>query len=65
MVKLADEKTAQTKRATRAAFGPTLAQLADEGVPVVAVDADLSGSTTTKKFAAAKEEYAKGFSTPA
>lgn len=59
MVKLADEKTAQTKRATRAAFGPTLAQLADEGVPVVAVDADLSGSTTTKKFAAAKEEYAK------
>lgn len=46
------------KRATRAAFGPTLVQLADKGVPVVAVDADLAGSTTTAKFAAAKPEYA-------
>lgn len=41
------------KRATREAFGETLIALADEGVPVVAVDADLSGSTTTAKFGAA------------
>ena len=39
------------KKATRAAYGTTLLELADEGVPVVAVDADLSGSTTTKKLA--------------
>lgn len=51
MVKLADEAQAQVKKATRAAFGVTLAELAQEGVPVVAVDADLTGSTTTKKFA--------------
>ena len=56
---LAGPEQAQQKKATRAAFGVTLAQLADEGVPIVAVDADLSGSTTTKKFAAAKPEYAK------
>ena len=36
------------KQATRAAYGVTLAELAGEGVPVVAVDADLTGSTTTK-----------------
>lgn len=41
------------KRATREAYGATLIELANEGVPVVAVDADLSGSTTTAKFAAA------------
>ncbi len=41
------------KRATREAFGATLIELANEGVPVVAVDADLSGSTTTAKFGAA------------
>lgn len=41
------------KRATREALGATLIELATEGVPVVAVDADLSGSTTTAKFAAA------------
>ncbi|MBQ9691497.1 MAG: transketolase family protein, partial [Eggerthellaceae bacterium] len=41
----------QEKKATRAAFGETLVELAHEGFPVVAVDADLSGSTTTKKFA--------------
>lgn len=41
------------KKATRAAYGATLAALADQGVPVVAVDADLTGSTTTKAFAAA------------
>ena len=41
------------KKATRAAFGETLVKLASEGLPVVAVDADLSGSTTTKKLGAA------------
>ena len=40
------------KRATREAYGATLIELANEGVPVVAVDADLSGSTTTAKFGA-------------
>ncbi len=59
MVKLADSETAQIKKATRAAFGATLAELAGEGVPVVAVDADLSGSTTTKKFADADPSYAQ------
>lgn len=57
MIKLASAEEAATKKATRAAYGVTLAALADEGVPVVAVDADLSGSTTTAKFAAAKPEY--------
>lgn len=57
MVKLANSEESQVKKATRAAFGATLAELADSGVPVVAVDADLSGSTTTKKFADAKPEY--------
>ena len=51
MVKLADAEKAQTKKATRAAYGATLAELAEAGVPVVAVDADLTGSTTTKKLA--------------
>ena len=51
MVKLATPEQAATKKATRAAFGATLAELADAGVPVVAVDADLTGSTTTKKLA--------------
>ncbi len=51
MVKLADAQLSQTKKATRAAFGATLAELAAEGVPAVAVDADLTGSTTTKKLA--------------
>lgn len=51
MVKLACAEVAAQKKATRAAFGATLAELAGEGVPVVAVDADLTGSTTTKKLA--------------
>ncbi|WP_350453744.1 transketolase family protein [Slackia heliotrinireducens] len=38
------------KKATRAAYGATLIELAQAGLPVVAVDADLTGSTTTKKF---------------
>jgi transketolase len=44
------------KRATREAFGATLIELAGEGLDVVAVDADLSGSTTTAKFGAAYPE---------
>ena len=57
-VKFAEGELAQAKKATRAAYGETLARLADEGLPIVAVDADLTGSTTTKKFASAKPEYA-------
>ncbi|MDI6712060.1 MAG: transketolase C-terminal domain-containing protein [Anaerosomatales bacterium] len=41
------------KRATREAYGPTLVELVQEGVDVVVVEADLSKSTTTSKFAAA------------
>ena len=41
---------ANEKKATRAAYGETLVELADAGMPVVAVEADLSGSTTTKKL---------------
>lgn len=40
-------------RATREAFGETLVELMNEGVNVVAVDADLAGSTTTAKLGAA------------
>ena len=36
--------------ATRAGYGETLVELAAEGVDVMAVEADLSGSTTTKKL---------------
>ncbi|MBU4555315.1 MAG: transketolase family protein [Actinobacteria bacterium] len=42
-----------TKRATREAFGETLVELAAEGNDVVAVEADLSKSTTTATFAKA------------
>jgi len=56
-----NSEAAAQKKATRAAYGVTLAELADEGVPIVAIDADLSGSTTTKKFGTAKPEYAKRF----
>ncbi|MDA3937206.1 MAG: transketolase family protein [Actinomycetota bacterium] len=38
-------------KATRAAFGETLVELVGEGVDVVAVEADLSKSTTTSTFA--------------
>jgi transketolase len=51
MLKRASAEMAQQKKATRAALGETLAQLAREEVPVVAVDADLTGSTTMKKLA--------------
>lgn len=37
-------------RATREAFGETLIQLVEDGKNVVAVDADLAGSTTTAKL---------------
>lgn len=40
-------------KATRAAFGETLINLVDEGMDIMAVDADLCGSTTTAKFGAA------------
>lgn len=40
-------------KATRAAFGETLVELVDEGLDIMAVDADLAGSTTTSKLAAA------------
>lgn len=58
MIALASAEERAVKQATRAAFGPTLVQLADAGMPVVAVDADLTGSTTTAKFAASSEENA-------
>lgn len=40
-----------SKKATREALGATLVELANEGVDVVAVEADLSKSTTTNKLA--------------
>ena len=61
MVKFATPEQASQKKATRAAFGATLIELAQEGLPVVAVDADLSGSTTLAKFASSSEENAKRF----
>jgi len=39
------------KMATRSAFGETLVELLKEGIDVFAVDADLSGSTTTAALA--------------
>lgn len=59
MIRLATEEERAKKQATRAAYGPTLIELAAAGVPVVAVDADLSGSTTIAKFAASSPENAK------
>lgn len=38
------------KIATRAGYGETLVELLEEGVDIMAVEADLSGSTTTKKL---------------
>ena len=43
-------------RATREAFGETLLELVDEGINVVAVDADLAGSTTLNKLESAHPE---------
>ena len=47
---------AAEKKATRAAYGETLVELVEQGIDVVAVEADLSGSTTTKKLGAAHPE---------
>lgn len=58
MSKLATPEEALTKKATRAALGETLIELFEEGLPVVAVDADLSGSTTMAKFAGHSPETA-------
>lgn len=41
-----------TRRATREAFGETLVELAEEGLDVMAVDADLAGSTKTSVLGA-------------
>ena len=60
-IRMASEEEKAVKRATRAALGVTLVKLADEGRPVVAVDADLSGSTTLGKLGSAKPEYAGRF----
>lgn len=50
-MKLASREETAQKKATRAAYGETLIELFEEGVPIVAVDADLMGSTTIGKFA--------------
>ncbi|MDR2108712.1 MAG: transketolase family protein [Coriobacteriales bacterium] len=50
------EKTAPAKAATRAALGDSLVELLHEGVDVVAVDADLSGSTTMAKLGSVAPE---------
>ncbi|MDR0350923.1 MAG: transketolase family protein [Coriobacteriales bacterium] len=42
--------TKEPAKATRAALGQTLVELFEEGVDVYAVDADLSGSTTTARL---------------
>lgn len=52
MIKRASAEQASQKKATRAALGATLVELSHKGVPVVAVDADLAGSTTTQKLSA-------------
>ncbi|MCD8317283.1 MAG: transketolase family protein [Eggerthellaceae bacterium] len=54
----ADDHPAE-KKATRAALGQTLIELSEEGYPIVAVDADLTASTTLSKFAASSEENSK------
>ncbi len=59
-IQMASAEEKANKRATRAALGVTLLKLADEGLPVVAVDADLSGSTTLGKLAS-RPEYANRF----
>jgi len=45
-----------SNKATRAALGETLVELVNEGLDVVAVDADLTGSTTTAKLGDAYPE---------
>ena len=43
-------------QATRAGYGETLVELVEEGVDIMAVEADLSGSTTTAKLGASYPE---------
>lgn len=50
MPKRATPEQASQKKATRAALGKTLLELVEEGLLIVAVDADLSSSTTTQKL---------------
>ncbi len=59
MIRFASDEERAKRLATRAAYGPALIELASQGLPVVAVDADLSGSTTIGKFAASSEENAR------
>lgn len=61
MLKLASESEAREKKATRAALGKTLIELAEEGLDIVAVDADLSGSTTLGSFRNQNPELARRF----
>lgn len=61
MIKLATPELSSKKEATRAAYGSTLTKLVDEGSDIVAVEADLGGSTTTLKFAHAKPGNEKRF----
>lgn len=56
MVNLASKEHAAIRKATREALGVTLAKLAAEGQPIVAVDADLAGSTTMQRFADAADD---------
>lgn len=57
MIKRATGESAEQKKATRAALGATLLELSNEGVPVVAVDADLAGSTTMQKLSDANQLF--------
>lgn len=59
MIEFASAEMRAQKKATRAAYGKTLTELALSGLPVVAVDADLSGSTTTAAFAFSSPEHAR------
>lgn len=57
MIQRATAEQASQKKATRAALGATLVELSNEGVPVVAVDADLAGSTTMQKLSDANRLF--------
>ncbi len=50
--------TSAPPAATREALGPTLVELAQAGLPIVVVDADLGASTTARKF---RDEYPDRF----
>ena len=58
---LCNDEQRNSRKSTRSALGETLVELFDEGRPIVAVDADLSGSTTLGKFGAHSDETAKRF----